>query len=94
MRNTTLTVLSLSLFVAGSHLLAAHADHAREQPNIVLFFVDDLGWTDLGFRNPTFESPNIDQLVRDGMSFEQAYIASPTCSPGEKRCQVPFWLFG
>ncbi|TLX75622.1 sulfatase [Labilibacter sediminis] len=51
------------------------------KPNIVLFFVDDMGWSDLGFRNPVFESPNIDQLAKAGISFEQAYIASPTCSP-------------
>ncbi len=51
------------------------------QPNIVLFFVDDLGWSDLGFRNNIFESPNIDTLAKSGVSFEQAYIASPTCSP-------------
>ncbi|MDF1814033.1 MAG: sulfatase [Verrucomicrobiales bacterium] len=54
---------------------------ADDRPNIVLFFVDDLGWTDLGFRNPTLESPNIDKLAKDSLSFEQAYIASPTCSP-------------
>lgn len=51
------------------------------KPNIILFFVDDLGWSDLGFRNPVFESPNIDALAKSGVSFEQAYIASPTCSP-------------
>jgi arylsulfatase A-like enzyme len=51
------------------------------EPNIVLFFVDDLGWSDLGFRNSTFETPNIDQLAKNSLSFEQAYIASPTCSP-------------
>ena len=52
-----------------------------KQPNIILFFVDDLGWSDLGFRNPVFESPNIDSLAESGLSFNQAYIASPTCSP-------------
>jgi arylsulfatase A-like enzyme len=52
-----------------------------KQPNIVLFFVDDLGWADLGFRNPVFETPNIDQLAKSGINFNQAYIASPTCSP-------------
>jgi arylsulfatase A-like enzyme len=52
-----------------------------KQPNIILFFVDDLGWADLGFRNPVFETPNIDALAKSGLSFEQAYIASPTCSP-------------
>jgi hypothetical protein len=49
-----------------------------KQPNIVLFFVDDLGWADLGFRNPIFETPNINQLAKSGINFNQAYIASPT----------------
>ncbi|MCK5172023.1 MAG: sulfatase-like hydrolase/transferase, partial [Planctomycetes bacterium] len=52
-----------------------------QKPNIVLFFVDDLGWSDLGYRNPVFESPNIDRLAKEGLDFEQAYIACPTCSP-------------
>lgn len=54
---------------------------AAGKPNIILFFVDDLGWSDLGFRNPVFESPNIDRLAEEGLSFEQAYIPCPTCSP-------------
>ncbi|MEX0321019.1 MAG: sulfatase-like hydrolase/transferase [Puniceicoccaceae bacterium] len=52
------------------------------QPNIVLFFVDDMGWADLGYRQPdVFESPNIDALAAKGIDFEQTYIACPTCSP-------------
>jgi len=62
-------------------ILLSHTGLAAEKPNIVLFFVDDLGWSDLGYRNPVFESPNIDTLAREGLSFEQAYIACPTCSP-------------
>ncbi|WP_211320021.1 sulfatase [Dyadobacter jejuensis] len=54
---------------------------AQQKPNIVLFFVDDMGWADLGFRNPVFETPNIDKLKKEGMSFERAYISTPTCSP-------------
>jgi arylsulfatase A-like enzyme len=54
---------------------------ATSKPNIILFFVDDLGWADLGFRNPIFETPNIDALAKAGINFDQAYIASPTCSP-------------
>lgn len=55
---------------------------ASERPNIVLFFVDDLGWNNLGYRNPDlFETPNIDRLVEQGMDFRQCYVASPTCSP-------------
>ncbi|EMI22880.1 N-acetylgalactosamine 6-sulfate sulfatase (GALNS) [Rhodopirellula maiorica SM1] len=52
-----------------------------KQPNIVLLFVDDYGWADMGCRNPVFETPNIDKLVHEGLDFRQAYIACPTCSP-------------
>jgi len=54
---------------------------AQEQPNIVVLFVDDLGWADLGYRNDLFETPNVDQLSKDGVDFERAYISSPCCSP-------------
>lgn len=53
----------------------------EKPPNIVLFFVDDLGWYDLGLRNDSFESPNIDRLASESLEFEQAYIVCPTCSP-------------
>ena len=72
-RQLTITYLLLSLL--------SHISFAGERPNIVLFFVDDLGWSDLGYRNPVFESPNIDALAKEGLSFEQAYITCPTCSP-------------
>jgi arylsulfatase A-like enzyme len=64
-------------------VLAIHFGGIAEaaKPNVVLFFVDDLGWTDLGYRNSTFETPNIDKLASQSLDFTQAYIASPTCSP-------------
>ena len=52
-----------------------------EKPNVVILFVDDLGWADLGYRNPIFHTPNIDQLRADGMEFTRAYISTPTSSP-------------
>ena len=60
-------------------ILLSQISFAVERPNIVMFFVDDLGWSDLGHRNPVFESPNIDGLAKEGLSFEQAYITCPTC---------------
>ncbi len=80
-KQLTTAYLLLSLL---SHMgFAAHQPPGVSllKPNIVLFFVDDLGWSDLGYRNPVFESPNIDQLAKEGLNFEQAYIACPTCSP-------------
>lgn len=59
----------------------SQASKKSSAPNIVLFFVDDLGWADLGYRNDKFETPNIDLLARESLDFQQAYVACPTCSP-------------
>ncbi len=52
-----------------------------EQPNVVLLFVDDLGWADLGYQNPIFETPNINKLKSDGLYFERTYVPTATSSP-------------
>lgn len=71
--------LLVSIFVSATIGLPGIAD---ERPNIILFFVDDLGWNNLGYRNPDlFQTPNIDRLASEGVDFRQCYVASPTCSP-------------
>lgn len=56
--------------------------HAAEKPNIVFFFIDDMGWTDLGFMGSEYyESPNIDRLASEGMVFKSAYANAPNCAP-------------
>ncbi|MDF1823621.1 MAG: sulfatase [Verrucomicrobiales bacterium] len=62
--------------------LAAAATAAPERPpNIILFLVDDMGWTDGGvFGSDYYETPNIDAFAREGMRFTSAY-AHPLCSP-------------
>jgi len=53
-----------------------------ERPNVVLVLVDDLGWTDFAcYGSDFYETPNIDQLARDGMRFTQSYSACTVCSP-------------
>lgn len=60
----------------------ASAAVASEQPNIVLFFIDDLGWRDVGFMGSDFyETPHIDQLALESMRFTSAYAAAPNCAP-------------
>ena len=52
------------------------------QPNIVLIFMDDMGWRDLSCTGSTFyETPIIDALCREGMRFDRGYAACPVCSP-------------
>lgn len=52
----------------------------NEKMNIVLLFVDDLGWADLGCKNPKFDTPNIDKLMGQSMIFDRAYVAQPASS--------------
>ncbi|MFI3322237.1 MAG: sulfatase-like hydrolase/transferase [Rikenellaceae bacterium] len=55
--------------------------YAAEQPNIVVFFVDDLGWTSLGYQNSKFETPNINKLKEEGLYFSRTYVPTATSSP-------------
>ncbi len=53
-----------------------------EQPNVLLFVIDDLGYTDLGcYGSDFYETPEIDQLASRGIRFTNFYSASPVCSP-------------
>ncbi|MFI3318260.1 MAG: sulfatase [Rikenellaceae bacterium] len=57
------------------------AEQAHEKPNFVILFVDDLGWADLGYQNPMFDSPNINQLKEEGLYLSRAYVSTATSSP-------------
>ncbi|XP_067658819.1 arylsulfatase B-like [Haliotis asinina] len=51
-----------------------------QRPHIVFIVADDLGWNDIGFRNPDMKTPNLDKLATEGIIFENAYV-QPLCSP-------------
>ena len=58
------------------------ASESRTPPNIVLIYIDDLGWRDLGFMGSTYyETPHIDALAAGGMTFSNAYANAPNCAP-------------
>ncbi|PHN07185.1 sulfatase-like hydrolase/transferase [Flavilitoribacter nigricans] len=55
---------------------------ADRQPNVILIFIDDMGWADLScFGNTDAQTPNIDRLAAEGICFDQFYVNSPICSP-------------
>ena len=63
-------------------LLVYSACEAAERPNIVLIFVDDLGWKDIGcYGNDFVETPRIDALAAEGLRFTDFYASGPVCSP-------------
>ncbi|MCA8952194.1 MAG: sulfatase-like hydrolase/transferase, partial [Planctomycetes bacterium] len=56
---------------------------AREgAPNVVVVFVDDMGWSDLAVcGGDGVVTANIDRLAREGIRFTQFCVNSPICSP-------------
>jgi len=62
--------------------LTGSAAFAADQPNVVFFFIDDLGWADVGYQGSDFyETPNIDKLAASGLVFTDAYACAPNCAP-------------
>jgi len=58
------------------------AGNGDTRPNIILVFIDDMGWADLScFGNQDASTPNIDRMAAEGIAFEQFYVNSPICSP-------------
>ena len=55
---------------------------ATDSPNVIVIFVDDQGYYDLGCYGATeVETPRIDAMAREGVLFEDYYAAAPICSP-------------
>lgn len=50
-------------------------------PNIVVIFMDDMGYADIGsFGAKDYQTPNIDLLGKQGMKFTNFYAAQPVCT--------------
>ena len=73
MRNRTVFLWFLLLVGLGAQ---------AAQPNILLIYVDDLGFGDLGsYGHPVLRTPNIDSLAADGLKFTNYYAPTAICSP-------------
>ncbi|RMG60684.1 MAG: arylsulfatase, partial [Bacteroidetes bacterium] len=51
-------------------------------PNIVIVYVDDLGYGDIGaYGAKGVETPHLDRLAGEGLRFTDAHCAAATCTP-------------
>jgi arylsulfatase A-like enzyme len=66
-------ILSIVLIGAGQ---LADLQAAASRPNILLLFVDDMGWSDLGCYGGEIRTPNLDRLAGNGIRYTQAYNTS------------------
>ena len=55
---------------------------AENKPNVVIFFMDDLAYGDVGsYGAKDVGTPNIDRLAREGVRLTDCYAAAPLCTP-------------
>jgi arylsulfatase A-like enzyme len=74
--------LKVQLFLIAILTFLASGTDAAERPNILLVYVDDLGFGDLGsYGHPIIQTPNIDSLASEGLRFTSNYSPSALCSP-------------
>ena len=74
--------IGLSILVAAVSISPrALAAAEPELPNIVIVFMDDLGYADIGpFGAEGYQTPNLDRMAREGRTFTDFYVSTAVCS--------------
>ncbi len=73
-------------FAAGFAALALLASCQPSEPgsalpNVVIMFVDDLGYADIGSHgNPPYDTPHLDRMAAEGVTLSSFYVSQPVCS--------------
>lgn len=77
LRALSLPVLFITIFSGCSQ----HKHQKEKLPNVVLIFMDDMGYGDIGsFGAIDYQTPNLDNLATEGMRFTNFYAAQAVCS--------------
>lgn len=65
---------------------------AADRPDLVVFLSDDHTWRDSSvYGSPDIRTPNMDRLAAAGMTFDRAYVASPSCAPSRAALLTGLW---
>jgi arylsulfatase A-like enzyme len=78
-RSLKLSVILL-LFVSLTTESDMHAQETQRRPNIVILLADDMGYSDLGSFGSEIQTPNLDNLAKEGTRFTNFYTHA-SCSP-------------
>ena len=75
-------ILVSSLVLTLLFLACKPLETQNTPPNILLIISDDQAWSDYSFLgHPVIETPRIDQLASESLSFTRGYVTAPLCSP-------------
>jgi uncharacterized sulfatase len=63
-----------------------------ERPHLVVFLSDDHTWRDSSrYGSTDIPTPNLDRVAATGMTFDRAYVASPSCAPSRATLLTGLW---
>ncbi|MCH2207524.1 MAG: sulfatase-like hydrolase/transferase [Lentisphaerales bacterium] len=63
-------------------LFIALGAFAQDKPNIVLFFIDDMGYGDIEpFGSTLSKTPHLNKMAKEGAKFTNFYVSSTACTP-------------
>jgi len=66
--------------------------HSLASLNVIYLNADDLGVMDVGFMgSKLYHTPNLDQLAKEGVVFEEAYAPAANCAPSRAACLSGQW---
>ena len=62
-------------------LTCNQVEEKHEVPNIILIFMDDMGYGDLEcYGHPLIKTPNLDKLAEGSIRYRNAFSSAPVCS--------------
>jgi arylsulfatase A len=74
-----LVSLFVPLLVCLANTAIVHAKPLR--PNVIVIFIDDMGYGDVGFNGATGpKTPNLEQMAKEGTIFDDFYVGCAVCS--------------
>ncbi len=72
---------AIALFLIASCTNSPKAPEGKKQPNIVIIFLDDSGYSDFTpFGQEKIETPNVQKLAEEGITFTNFYVPQAVCS--------------
>ena len=90
---------SIFMGIVGITICSASADRViAPRPNILVFYVDDMGWGSIGPNGqttrvaqglPAVRTPHLNRLVAQGINFTRGYGCT-VCSPARSSLQTGF----
>ena len=82
-RNAVLTILLFILLPwSVSTVTAKESTKTTTPPNVIVIFIDDMGYSDLGcFGSKTHRTPNLDRMAKEGMRMTDFYVTCSVCTP-------------